>query len=200
MYSPRRYAVSFEARPNAMPIKFDGQLSFRPHPQSVIWLNGVFFFRANNQMSTGDQTAYLRSKLAQRRDKLDYGGPGGQWSSPPQFMKDGFNQWAESSAPARHGGAEKCGCEKESLRGRGVVDDIKQGIGALPDGEFKTGLQNVVKFGEKAVPYAKAAKGLLKNTGVKALAREIGGPAVVPVMDKIVEYMELVGLGHMKGA
>jgi hypothetical protein len=114
-------------------------------------------------------------------------------------MKDGFNRWAESSAPARHGGAEKCGCEKESLRGRGVVDDIKQGISALPDGEFKTGLQNVVKFGEKAAPFAKAAKGLLKNTGVKALAREIGGPLVPPVMDKIVEYMELVGLGHMKG-
>lgn len=46
-------------------------------------------------MSTGDQSAYIRSKMAER---------GG---APAQFMVDGFDRWAESNAPARAGQMEK---------------------------------------------------------------------------------------------
>jgi hypothetical protein len=48
------------------------------------------------QMSTGDQTQYVRSKLAER---------GSQRGA--QFMRDGFDVWAESDAPARYGQMEK---------------------------------------------------------------------------------------------
>jgi hypothetical protein len=47
-------------------------------------------------MSTGDQTAYIRSKVAERGTQ-----------KPATFMRDGFDSWAESSAPAREGGLEK---------------------------------------------------------------------------------------------
>lgn len=47
-------------------------------------------------MSTGDQTQYIRGKLAQRG--VDQG---------VRFMRDGFDAWAESTAPARVGEMEK---------------------------------------------------------------------------------------------
>lgn len=47
-------------------------------------------------MSTGDQTQYVRSKLAERGTR-----PGAR------FMRDGFDAWAESETPARAGQMEK---------------------------------------------------------------------------------------------
>jgi len=51
-------------------------------------------------MSTGDQSQYMRGKVAQRG--LERGA---------HFMEDGFNRWAESTAPARAGQMEKMGSE-----------------------------------------------------------------------------------------
>jgi hypothetical protein len=54
------------------------------------------------QMSTGDQTAYVRSKIAER---------GSQRGA--KFMVDGFDRWAESEAPARVGQEEKIPAETQ---------------------------------------------------------------------------------------
>jgi hypothetical protein len=53
-------------------------------------------------MSTGDQTQYVRSKIAER------GSERGE-----HFMMDGFDRWAESSAPARTGQMEKMPAETQ---------------------------------------------------------------------------------------
>ena len=68
------------------------------------------------QMSTGDQSAYIRSKLAER------GGP------PARFMKDGFDKWAESSIPARSGQMDKVPAEATgaSYGGAMTVSQAKQ--------------------------------------------------------------------------
>jgi len=47
-------------------------------------------------MSTGDQSQYIRSKIAERGSR-----------SGAKFMMDGFDRWAESEAPARVGQMEK---------------------------------------------------------------------------------------------
>jgi hypothetical protein len=51
-------------------------------------------------MSTGDQSQYIRGKIAQRG--LERGA---------HFMEDGFDRWAESTAPARAGQMEKMGAD-----------------------------------------------------------------------------------------
>lgn len=132
-------------------------------------------------MSTGDDTLYLRSKLATRRGRPDYGGPGGQWSSPPQFMKDGYVKWAESTRPAREGGAEKIPAEKQMPRKGGA--DILQVV------------DDMTKFYEQAKVYAPKVKSLLRN---KTVQGKIAKGKYAPQMNKIAEYMDMVGLGHMK--
>lgn len=132
-------------------------------------------------MSTQDDTLYLRSKLATRRGRPDYGGPGGQWSSPPQFMKDGYVKWAESTRPAREGGAEKIPAEKQMPRKGGA--DILQIV------------DDMSKFYDQAKTYAPKVKSLLRN---KTVQSKIAKGKYAPQMNQIAEYMDMVGLGHMK--
>ena len=163
-------------------------------------------------MSTGDQTAYLRSKLATRRKKLDYGGPGGQWSSSPEFSKDGFQKWAESSAPARGGGVEKVpsmAMTRRERTGGGNPDDwkkIKEAVQQIPeDGPFSNdtirgirhNLLEAVDFGEKIGPYVSFAKELLKDKDVQDLAMTVNVSAP-SWMRGIAKYMDLIGMGHLK--
>jgi hypothetical protein len=140
-------------------------------------------------MSTGDQTAYLRGKMAVRRKMLDYGGPGGQWSSPPQFIKDGFQKWAESSTPAREGGAEKTPSMKatpKEMRGGDVLSDAADFVNKMST------------FYEKVKESTPVVKGILRNKGAQNLASRAFGKTIVPVMEDVAKYMEKVGLGHMK--
>jgi hypothetical protein len=84
---------------------------------------------------SGDQTEYIRGKEAMRSKTTDV-----------RFMKDGFDEWAESTLPAREGQMEKIPAEEQmtttggalslrkakyvakhlarSLRGGSIVDDI----------------------------------------------------------------------------
>jgi len=138
-------------------------------------------------MSTGDQTAYLRSKLATRRKMLDYGGPGGQWSSP-HFARDGFQHWAESSAPAREGGSEKTPAMKEmpkEKRGGDVISDVSDMVTKL------TNFYNEVK---EKTPIVKT---ILRDPTAQKIAKKALGSSIGGVMDDIAKYMEMVGLGHM---
>ena len=138
-------------------------------------------------MSTGDQTAYLRSKLATRRKMLDYGGPGGQWSSP-HFARDGFQHWAESSAPAREGGSEKTPAMKEmpkEKRGGDVISDVSAMVTKMTD------FYNQVK---EKTPILKT---LLRDPTAQKIAKKALGSSIGDVMNDIAKYMEMVGLGHM---
>lgn len=152
-------------------------------------------------MSSGDMTAYMRGKMAVR-GRTDYGGPGGQWSSPPQFMLDGFQRWAQSDKPARAGGEEKEGVVPDRQQGGRMMDltggisfsDVKGYVDVLPDGKPKDFIKNAVDFGEKAVPFAKRFVGSLKNGPIRELAVDIY-PTARPALDKVVAFMESLGLG-----
>ena len=85
-------------------------------------------------MSTGDQTEYVRGKMAER-------GVGQQ----AKFMKDGFDRWAESSEPAREGQIEKTPAEVQ-MEGRGGALSLKSAK------QLYSGMQ----VGKKAVRYAKS--------------------------------------------
>ena len=68
-------------------------------------------------MSTGDQSAYVRSKLAERGSTRD-----------AKFMRDGFDMWAESEAPAREGQMPKMASEpmEDSYGGAMTVHRAKK--------------------------------------------------------------------------
>jgi len=70
-------------------------------------------------MSTGDQSEYLRKKMAERRITSALGGQ-------PAFMKSGFQRWAENERPTRVGGAEKEPLEKSRDGGRNILPEIKK--------------------------------------------------------------------------
>ena len=61
-------------------------------------------------MSTGDQTQYVRSKIAERGS-----------TTGASFMTDGFDKWAESNAPARAGQMEKIPAETQMVNYGGAM-------------------------------------------------------------------------------
>jgi len=61
-------------------------------------------------MSTGDQSQYMRAKMAERGT-----------SQGVQFSQDGFDKWAESTAPARAGQAEKMPAETQMANTGGAM-------------------------------------------------------------------------------
>ena len=61
-------------------------------------------------MSTGDQSAYVRAKLAERGT-----------SQGVQFSRDGFDRWAESETPARVGQVEKMPAETQMAKSGGAM-------------------------------------------------------------------------------
>lgn len=138
-------------------------------------------------MATGDNTAYLRSKIATRRGRTDYGGEGGEWSSHPQFMKDGYVKWAESTRPAREGGVEKIPAEKQMpRRGKGIIEDF---IPLAP-----SPLKEMGEFYLKAKEYTPRIKEVLRD---KKIQNSIQNGKYADKMEQIAKYMEMVGLGHM---
>jgi hypothetical protein len=100
-------------------------------------------------------------------------------------MKDGYVKWAESTRPAREGGAEKMPAEKQMPRKGGL------GLADLPKV-----VEDMTQFYNNAKVYAPKVKALLRN---KAVQGKIAKGKYAPQMEKIAEYMELVGLGHMCG-
>lgn len=60
-------------------------------------------------MSTGDQSGYIRAKMAERG------------TSQASFSRDGFDNWAESTAPARDGQMEKIPAETQMASRGGAM-------------------------------------------------------------------------------
>ena len=68
-------------------------------------------------MSTGDQSAYIRAKLEERKRTT---------GKPMRFMRDGFDEWAESNTPARQGQVEKEPAPMSAPEGEMSVYQAKQ--------------------------------------------------------------------------
>jgi hypothetical protein len=107
------------------------------------------------QMSTGDNTQYMRGKLEERG------------SHPPaQFTEDGFDKWAESNKPARYGGIEKEPAEKPMEGGRMTVHQAKKHLKrfskhvVVPELRGSAGIPTVAQmsdFANKAVKFLREA-------------------------------------------
>lgn len=131
-------------------------------------------------MSTGDQTTYVRAKLAERN-------PTGRNRKPATFMKDGFDRWAESTEPMRVGQMEKIAAEETNMSG-----------GAMS-------IEDVIRYGKQAHQFGKT-----HGKTMKALARTYGGEYGKRGADiaemlgyggngvKLYDVMEGVTKGHSK--
>lgn len=97
-------------------------------------------------MSTGDQTSYIRSKLEERN-------PRHHMRKPAQFMKDGFDRWAESTEPMRVGQMEKIAAEETKMASGGAMS-----------------FQDVLRYGQQAHQFGKTHGKTLKH-----VARTYGG-------------------------
>jgi hypothetical protein len=139
-------------------------------------------------MPTGDQTAYLRSKIAERGTKA------------AKFMMDGFDAWAASERPARVGGAEKTPCETQ-MTSR-IVGGIRYHGKAVPQGytpgkEMKGGAidaqwilsnaQKLYEFYQNALRFTKDVKQDLRSEEVPAKYKKIAG--------QVADMIERVGFG-----
>ena len=101
-------------------------------------------------MSTGDQTQYIRGKLAQRGV-----------SQGVKFMKDGFDLWAESTAPARAGEMEKEPAEVTNMEGGRMTLRMAKRFqhrrgGEMCGGEMSGGalpqvVEDGIKFGRQLI-------------------------------------------------
>jgi len=118
-------------------------------------------------MSTGDQTEYVRGKMAER-------GVGQQAT----FMKDGFDRWAESSEPAREGQMEKTPAETQ-MEGRGGALSVKSAR------KLYSGMQ----VGKKAVKYAKSKYDELAGGATVNEIKE-QAKAVLDVYRKISKFID----------
>jgi hypothetical protein len=156
-------------------------------------------------MSTGDQTEYVRRKAEERNR--------GRHHRSAQFMKSAFDEWAESERPARFGGAEKVPAVKQMPRrknddmseamehhmhrhGKGffskafsaVKSGVSSAVGAVTSAADTA--SKMTEFYNKAKEYAPRVKEALQSDMIPASYR--------PVATKLVEYMEMVGLGKHK--
>ena len=112
-------------------------------------------------MSTGDQSGYMRAKMAERGT-----------SQGVQFMRDGFDNWAESTTPARAGQVEKMPAETQMQNTGGAMSVAKakrlakkMGIITYSDGAMCGGrsflgveipdiVEKAIEYGEKILNFA----------------------------------------------
>jgi hypothetical protein len=98
-------------------------------------------------MSTGDQSQYVRAKMAERGS-----------NSQAKFMMDGFDRWAESTAPAREGQMEKMPAESQmaSSGGAMTLSKAKQRLHRLEGiHELEGGVDVIPQAVKDAANYAK---------------------------------------------
>jgi len=98
-------------------------------------------------MSTGDQSQYVRAKMAERGS-----------NSQAKFMMDGFDRWAESTAPAREGQMEKMPAESQMANygGAMTLSKAKQKLHRLEGiHELEGGVDVIPQAVKDAANYAK---------------------------------------------
>jgi len=133
-------------------------------------------------MSTGDQTAYIRSKFAERGSM-----------KTPKFMRDGFDAWAESSAPARDGGMEKEPAEMTGL-GRDSIGEKYVG-GTQMSMQGGVTAQDFISLVPKLFEWYEKVKSF--TTVVKEDLRDPSMPVKYqPAAKTIANTLEMIGLGR----
>lgn len=146
-------------------------------------------------MSTGDQSAYIRSKVAERG-----------LAKTPKFMRDGFDAWAESSAPAREGGMEKEPAEMTGL-GRKAIHEKYVGRTQMPRQTHTSvgppagqmlggiGMDELFKLGSQLYDFYNKVKDFTGD-----LKQDLRDPEVMPAGalksgKAIADALEMIGLG-----
>ena len=118
-------------------------------------------------MSTGDQSEYMRGKMAERGA-----------SQGVQFSKDGFDRWAESTAPARAGQMEKEPAETQMVRTGG----------AMSVAEAKKFAEKIAKkYGQSVTDMVESYKG-----GAMCGGRSFLGIEIPEIVEKALDYGEKV--------
>jgi len=164
-------------------------------------------------MATQDISLYVRAKDAERR----------HGSQKVGFMKDGFQQWAESERPARGGGEPKTPLSRTNdmrhtgIGNGGALEDLfkvtktKYSDGGVPAGAKKalaaihkkmTGgavsLDDIKQFIDNIVQVYNDVKeyaGPIKALFKSDALQNLQGGKYKPVLDTAVRYMEMVGFG-----
>jgi len=137
-------------------------------------------------MSTGDQTAYIRSKVAERGTQ-----------KAATFMRDGFDSWAESSAPAREGGLEKepamVGGRSRSSISKKYIDDSQMMVhggklhGGVSVADFTKLVPELFDFFNNVKNYTTLLKEDLRSEDVPARFQN--------TTKTIANALEMIGLG-----
>jgi hypothetical protein len=160
---------------------------------------------------SGDQSEYLRGKIAQRGINRS-----------AKFMTDGFDRWAESEAPARSGQMDKMPAEAtESYGGAMTVHQAKKHLGGAYSSKMHGGdllatgkkivqeAQNLINFWRGVSSWLGELKGELVdevienpqapasyvNTAKNFLAVLESLDSMKNVLDDIAKAASLVGLG-----
>jgi len=148
-------------------------------------------------MSTGDQTQYIRTKLAERGS--DQGA---------RFMTDGFDRWAESEIPAREGQVEKNPAESQMANYGGAMTLAQAKKYAMMGGRHggMHGGIDLMATAKKAVSEAKKLITMWRGVSqwINALRQElqdefIDNPAA-PASYKNVSSKILDALTYIQGA
>jgi len=100
-------------------------------------------------MSTGDQSQYIRAKMAERGS-----------NAQSKFMMDGFDRWAESTAPAREGQMEKIAAEPtgSSCGGAMTLSKAKRKLHKLEGVHELEGGVDVMGTINTAIDYARKVR------------------------------------------
>ena len=167
-------------------------------------------------MSTGDQSMYIRGKLEQR----------GAYP-PAKFMKDGFDQWAESEAPAREGQMEKIpaesqmansgamtvGAARRKLKQHGYSEMVPTGGAGIPTPqELVDVVKKLLDFWRKASKWIDDFEQELtdeiiddpsKDQGLRNVAKAFKDKlalikAAKGVLDQVASMAQSVGLGRRR--
>jgi hypothetical protein len=152
-------------------------------------------------MSTGDQSQYVRSKLAERGS-----------TRGAKFMKDGFDTWAETEAPAREGQMSKIPSEvmEDNYGGAMTVRHAKKmlhGGSALSDAVDAA--KKIVNFWREASRFIddfdeeleyQIIRGPRSSPGLKKFARDLrdviaGIRTSKSMLDGVAALAGTVGLG-----
>jgi hypothetical protein len=168
------------------------------------------------QMSTGDQSAYIRRKLEERKRTT---------GKPMRFMRDGFDQWAESNTPARQGQMEKEPApmsapegemsvyqakQMKQMAGPPIMMDEDEGseLAEFPEGDEMHGgnfINNLVQQGTQAYEMGKRLWDFYQ--GVRQwsadVKKDLRDPDMTPApYDQtgrtIADFMERIGLGKKR--
>ena len=132
-------------------------------------------------MSTGDQTEYLRSKMAERNRRGH--------RKEAKFSVDGYDRWASSERPARVGGAEKIPAETQIMSSRivggacgGRGDNMRGGISAQ---DFVGLVPQLFEFFNKAKEFTALVKEDLRNPDIMPEKYKKQGEMIASTLEKI---------------